>query len=882
MAKSPQKRISQSVDLRPDTGVVIGEGIIPGVSGTVEPPIVPDAGNITSLTTNPISPEINSNFSVTVVISGNFVSDGVALEYYYTRANGSEFGWVGVPPTTDNSATFTLASGLSNGSASVSVRTVQNKTISDEQTLAFNIIGEESLVPFLFLDQFGGGPMQSIPWHGGSGSNYPAGGISFQDENIISGDENANINRSFFNSGGPFSLVARRSSTTRTLEDDGITWDGEKTAVEKAAIFAAESYDGVQFIINSYFEPAYVMGFRKFMYWTPAGNLKCTVDILPSDSVDFDLNGGVTYWFNQSGSMQADVFTQASGMFPSASWSALGPSGSMAPDGTTLELNDTWSREMSEIGFYDPITTGYSRPWTTNGFPEGWNVNGGRMTSQWNIEGATAHKAKEGVERDRRYSWLNYFKTWVDSKKELGDPVKCVMYVGGKVTYKTISAADAGETTGIDWGNLAFVDFSGYQQTNGNGGWQIQGGTAPGTSDVAVPVSRTSSNATSPFNKAKEPRVGATTNAEIWTATGDKYFWDTQIAGWTACGIEGFWIDASSSLPVDNPGFLQYLKNRNLIFGSEAWPMVQSVSATGKNRYFPRPYIGEMDYLTIANNGQAAFESRGWQNFNWTLGKQYHPRPDLGGIPGDGITPTGSDLVTIREATPGSGPEQTLVYSDGTAYDITKKPKLYIKLTFGNGGTSTTSGWNASFRLIDPVTGQNIRRTSDFFTTPVTFEADTATVSTSDADFFDEIPRHYNELLMKNDLDKMIDYGYIPSFTLGYNTIDGQGEGRVYRGGGSTRDELSLKTRLQKYINTRLAGYSSTDPEATRWLYLDLYNDDGTLITNSEVVIQLFTVSSDPIELGHTGGGATASFTLNYYEGVTANIDWRVYFKEGS
>ena len=70
--------------------------------------------------------------------------------------------------------------------------------------------------------------------------------------------------------------------------------------------------------------------------------------------------------------------------------------------------------------------------------------------------------------------------------------------------------------------------------------------------------------------------------------------------------------------------------------------------------------------------------------------------------------------------------------------------------------------------------------------------------------------------------------------------------------------------------------------EATRWLYLDLYNDDGTLITNSEVVIQLFTVSSDPIELGHTGGGATASFTLNYYEGVTANIDWRVYFKEGS
>jgi hypothetical protein len=180
MAKSPRKRITQSIDLRPDSSVVVGDGIIPGTSGSSEPPIPPNTANIISLTTNPISPEINSNFSVTVVISGNFVSDGVALEYYYTRANGSEFGWVGVPPTTDNSATFTLASGLSNGSASVAVRTVQNKTISDQQTLAFNIIGEESLVPFLYTDSYGGGSMQSIPWHGGSGSNYPAGGISFQ------------------------------------------------------------------------------------------------------------------------------------------------------------------------------------------------------------------------------------------------------------------------------------------------------------------------------------------------------------------------------------------------------------------------------------------------------------------------------------------------------------------------------------------------------------------------------------------------------------------------------------------------------------------------------------------------------------------------------
>ena len=877
MAKSPRKRITQSIDLRPDSSQVIGQGVIPAGPGDL--PLVVGSGGITSLTTNPISPAINSNFTVTFTISGTF-SDGILAQYKYVRANGTETEWTNIISTTSNSATFTLASGLVSGSASVSIQTFQKNILVDVKTLAFNIIGEESLVPFLYTDSYGGGSMQSIPWHGGSGSNYPAGGISFQDDSIISGDENNNINRSFFNAGTPFDTVSRRTSTTRTLEDDGITWEGEKTAIEKATIFASESYDGVQFLINSYFEPAYVMGFRKFMYWTPAGNLKATIDILPSNSVDFDMNGGATYWFNQSGSMQADVFSQASGMSPSASWSALGPSGSMAPDGTTLGLNDAWSREMSEIGFYDPITTGYSRPWTTNGFPEGWSNQGGRMLSDWNNEGATAHKAKEGQERNRQYSWQTYFKTWVDSKAEIGDPVKCVMYVGGKVPYKTISAADAGETTDIDWGNLAFVDFSGYQQVDGNGGWQIQGGTAPGTSDVAVPVSRTSSNATSPFNKAREPRVGATTNAEIWTATGDKYFWDTQIAGWTACGIEGFWIDSSSDLPASNPGFLQYLKNRDLIFGSEAWPMVQSVSATGFNRYFPRSYIGELDYLTICDNGIGAFETRGWQNFNWTLGKQYHPRPDLGGIPGDGITPTGSDLVTISEATPGSGPEQTLVYEDGTSYDITKKPTLYVKIVFGDGGTSTTSGWNASFRLKDPVTGQNIRRTSDFFTTPVTFESDTATVSTSDADFFDEIPRHYNELLMKNDLDKMIDYGYIPSFTLGYNTIDGQGQGRVYRDTGSTRDQLSLKTRLQKYVNARLAGYSATDTEATQWLYLDLYNDDGSLITNSEVVIQSFTITADPV--GVDGGGVTGSFTLNYYEGVTANIDWRVYFKEDS
>jgi len=879
MSRSPHIRINQSLDLRHDTSIIIGGDVIPATPGG-DDPIVPNAGNITSLTTSPISPEINSNFSVIVVISGAF-SDGVSLEYRYVRVNGTVVGWEPIPSTTKNSATFSLASGLVDGVASVSVRTIQGNIISDEQTLDFTIKGDELLVPFLFADSYGGGAMQSIPWHGGNGSNYPAGGISFQDSEIISSDEDASITRSFFNMGTPFSIVGRRTSTTRKLDDDNITLGGSETAVEKAAIFAANSYDGVQFLINSYFEPAYVLGFRKFMYWTPAGNLKSTVDILPFRSVDFDMNGGATYWFNQSASMQADVFTQASGMFPSASWSALGPSGSIAPDGTTLGLNDTWSREMAEIGFYDPITTGYARPWTTNGFPEGWHVNGGKMSGQWNVSGATAHKAKEGVERDRRYSWENYFKTWVDSKIEIGDPVKCVLYVGGKVPYKTIAAASAGETTDIDWGNLAFVDFPNYQQTNANGGWQIQGGTAPGTNDVAVPPSRTSSGLSSPFNKAKEPRVGATTNAEIWTATGDKYFWDTQIAGWTACGIGGFWIDASSDLPVSNPGFLQYLSNRNLITGSEAWPMVQNVSATGFNRYFPQTYIGDMNYLSICSNGQGAFESRGWQNFNWNTGKQYHPRHDLGGIPGDGVpAPDSSDKAIINGATVGSGSEQPLVYEDGTAYDITKKPKLYVKLVFGDGGTSSTSGWNASFRLKDPISGNNVRRTSDFTTTPATFDDDSTTVSTSDADFHDEIPRHYNELLMKNDLDKMIDYGYIPSFALGYNDIDGQGLDRTYRNAGADRRDISLLGRLQKYINARLAGYSSSDTDATRWLYLDLYNTDGSLITLSQVVIQSFTVNIDPIQEGRTGGGATASFGLNYYEGVTASIDWRVYFKE--
>jgi hypothetical protein len=879
MAKSPRKRITQSIDLRPDSSQVIGQGVIP--AGPADLPLVVGSGSITSLTTNPISPAINSNFTVTFTISGTF-SDGILAQYKYVRANGTETEWTNITSTTSNSATFTLASGLVSGSASVSIQTFQKNILVDAKTLAFNIIGEESLVPFLYTDSYGGGSMQSIPWHGGSGSNYPAGGISFQDDSIISGDENNNINRSFFNSGTPKNTEARRTSTTRTLEDDGITWEGDKTAVEKAAIFANESYDGVQFLINSYFEPAYAMGFRKFMYWTPAGNLKANMDILPSDSVDFDMIGGATYWFNQSGSVQEEIFIQAAGMFPSASWTALGPSGSTAPDGTTLALNDTWSRELSEIGFYDPITTGYARPWTTNGYPEGWYTNGGEIVSTWTLDGATAHKAREGTERDRRYSWLNYFKTWVDSKEEMGDPVKCVMYVGGKVPYKTIEAASAGETTGIDWGNLAFVDFTGYQETNDNGGWQIQGGTAPGTNDVAVPAIRTANGVSAPHRKAYEPRVGGTANAETWTGTGDRYFWDTQIAGWTACGIQGFWIDASSDLPVSNPGFLQYLSNRNLITGSEAWPVNQSVSGTGFNRYFPQTYIGDLDYLTICSNGEGAFESRGWQNFNWTTGKQYHPRPDLGGIPGDGLpTPDSSDKAIIVGATSGSGPEQQLVFLDGTTYDPNiHKPKLYVKLNFGNGGTSITSGWNASFRLTDPVTGANVRRTSGHTTTPVMFEADTKTVSTSDADFFDEIPRHYNELLMKNDLDKMIDYGYIPSFTLGYNQIDGFGDPRIYRGGGSTRDELSLKTRLQKYVNARLAGYSATDTEATQWLYLDLYNDDGSLITNSEVVIQSFTITADPV--GVDGGGVTGSFTLNYYEGVTANIDWRVYFKEDS
>ena len=121
MAKSPQKRITQSINLRPDG--LIGGGIIPPVGEVTK--MVPNAGIITSLITSPISPELNSNFSVIVTIQGNF-SDGVGLQYNYTRVNGSSTGWISVPPIVNNNATFTLASGLENGSASVSVKTFQN------------------------------------------------------------------------------------------------------------------------------------------------------------------------------------------------------------------------------------------------------------------------------------------------------------------------------------------------------------------------------------------------------------------------------------------------------------------------------------------------------------------------------------------------------------------------------------------------------------------------------------------------------------------------------------------------------------------------------------------------------------------------------------
>jgi hypothetical protein len=167
MAKSPRKRITQSIDLRPDSSQVIGQGVIP--AGPADLPLVVGSGSITSLTTNPISPAINSNFTVTFTISGTF-SDGILAQYKYVRANGTETEWTNITSTTSNSATFTLASGLVSGSASVSIQTFQKNILVDVKTLAFNIIGEESLVPFLYTDSYGGGSMQSIPWHGGSGS----------------------------------------------------------------------------------------------------------------------------------------------------------------------------------------------------------------------------------------------------------------------------------------------------------------------------------------------------------------------------------------------------------------------------------------------------------------------------------------------------------------------------------------------------------------------------------------------------------------------------------------------------------------------------------------------------------------------------------------
>ena len=97
--------------------------------------------------------------------------------------------------------------------------------------------------------------MASVPWSKENGSNYYAGGVTFQDPDIISGDEDGGITRTFFRAGTPLSTVARKQSITRTLNDDRIEANlNSLTETQKAELFSTDSEDGIQWLINNYFE----------------------------------------------------------------------------------------------------------------------------------------------------------------------------------------------------------------------------------------------------------------------------------------------------------------------------------------------------------------------------------------------------------------------------------------------------------------------------------------------------------------------------------------------------------------------------------------------------------------------------------------------------
>lgn len=692
-------------------------------------------------------------------------------------------------------------------------------------------------LPILYINNFGGSPLGPLASHDANAGNDFAGGVVFQDSNLNSNQ----ITRSFFNSGDPKNTTARFISITRTVEDDGYlsAYNAATTAVEKAALHAENSLDGVQYIINTYFEPAYQTGYRRFMYWTPAGNIAGGHDILPKDHVDNTLLKK-DEWMNQSTNIIQDGFYQGRGQFPSASWTAMGRTD---PSGNSLVVTDAWARELEDMGYYNPITTGYKIPWTTNGYPVGWFENGGSFASPWNTEGEgpSNWRSKDGQEeRNRQDSWKTFMKDWIDSKAELGTPVDVYIYNGGLVPYKTREAADESNPNGgdpleIDWGSVGNIKWEISFGNLGTEGWK--GGVGLSTTPTFTSQRFSTLH---PHRKYVQPRITAD---GVWQSVGDKEFYEKNYLPWkTEVGVNGFWIDATADMIRTNPGQKKWFDDNDFYMGSEAlgWEQRSNANSTGVNRWFVPPESIQMPFLGLMNNGNAYAETRGWQNFNWKTGKMYHPRQDLGGMvqPDGSFTPI-TDSTGIRNAEPGSGEETTLLLSDGSVYDPSNPPEFYIWLVWGNGNpNSTTSGWATKHRLRD-ADGNLVKRTTGPTISPVVVEATTTNPDTFnrilfdgfEPEYSDSIARYYNEFSMKQELDELIDKGYIPANNLGgVNSFNPDG---VVRGTGQFVSDYNMFARIQRYINARVSGAAADDPEATQWLFTEIYDETGQILTES-------------------------------------------------
>jgi hypothetical protein len=702
--------------------------------------------------------------------------------------------------------------------------------------------------PILFVSSFGGLGNMPYPTHDSDGGNSFAGYARFDDESINSDA----ITRSFLNSGTPKSTTGRKLSRTRTIDDDGYrsSYEAATTAVEKAELHANNSEDGVQHLINHYFEPGYKVGYRRFLYWTPSGNIAGTHTLFGNSHPDNHLNFSAD-WVVSGNTTKPGTFNQGRGMYPSTSWTAMGL---QDPDGNDTVVTDSWAREMADLGYFNPIETGYKIPWTTNGYPEGWFESGGSFAFAWNTEGEGPDnwRSKDGQEkRSRQDSWKTFMKDWIDSKTELGDPVVFYIYNGGLVPYKSINGADetnpnGGDPDDIDWGNLGSVKWEGSDPNDAGGpseGW---------IDDGLITNERFTEDRFSflhPHRKFVQPRINPD---GTWNSSGDQRFYEENYLPWISeVGIKGFWIDATPDMIRTNPGQRQWFLNNGIEVGTEALDWAQTEFAAGsglgagRNRWFPRTNFLEMPYLALLNNGSTYAETRGWQNFNWKTGKMYVPRPDLGGIPqpnGSISLMTNDNATTVRGLEPGSGPEQDLVFFDGSPYDPSNPPEVYIWLIWGNGNPSVAdSGWAAKHRLKDS-SGNLIKRTTGPTTVPVGFELTTTNPNTFDRTLFDgdgsgfneALGRYYNEFLMKQELDELIDKGYTPSNNLG-NT-DNTASGGIILNEGLNVEDYNIFARVQKYINARLSGLSSDDPEATKWLFLDIYDENGDIIITTSSV----------------------------------------------